>query len=80
MPRTTNLHNKPPLGTLICKRLNEMGKTQKWLAQEARVSKVYLNNVITGHRVPTLAMLKQIAKPLGVDPLDLVGALFGKKL
>ena len=33
MSRTTNLNNKPPLGTLIGKRLKEIGKQQKWLAQ-----------------------------------------------
>ena len=37
MSRTTNLNNKPPLGTLIGKRLKEIGKQQKWLAQEARL-------------------------------------------
>ena len=29
MSRTTNLNNKPPLGTLIGKRLKEIGKQQK---------------------------------------------------
>ena len=79
MSRTTNLNNKPPLGTLIGRRLQEMGKQQKWLAQEARVTQTYLCAVINGRAIPTLAMLKQIAKPLGVDPFDLVAALFGKK-
>ena len=79
MSRTTNLNNKPPLGTLIGRRLKEMGKQQKWLAQEARVTQTYLCAVINGRAIPTLAMLKQIAKPLGVDPFDLVAALFGKK-
>lgn len=79
MSRTTNLSNKPPLGTMIGKRLKEMGKQQKWLAQEARISKNYLCRVINGHAIPTLAALKQIAKPLGLDPFDLVAALFGKE-
>lgn len=78
MSRTTNLNNKPPLGTMIGKRLKEMGKQQKWLAQEARLSKTYLCAVMNGRAIPTLAALKQIAKPLDLDPLDLVGALFGK--
>lgn len=42
MSRTTNLHNKPPLGTMISKRLKEMDRQQKWLAQEAQISKTYL--------------------------------------
>lgn len=79
MSRTTNLNNKPPLGTLIGKRLKEIGKQQKWLAQEARLSKTYLCAVISGRAIPTLAALKQIAKPLGLDPFDLVSALLGKE-
>ena len=79
MSRTTNLNNKPPLGTLIGKRLKEIGKQQKWLAQEARLSKTYLCAVINGRAIPTLAVLKQIAKPLGLDPFDLVSALLGKE-
>ena len=79
MSRTTNLNNKPPLGTLIGKRLKEIGKQQKWLAQEARLSKTYLCAVINGRAIPTLAALKQIAKPLGLDPIDLVSALLGKE-
>ena len=79
MSRTTNLNNKPPLGTLIGKRLKEMGKQQKWLAQEARISKTYLCTVMNGRAIPTLAALKQIAKPLDLDPFKLVAALFGKE-
>ena len=79
MSRTTNLNNKPPLGTLIGKRLKEIGKQQKWLAQEARLSKTYLCAVINGRAIPTLAALKHIAKPLGLDPFDLVSALLGKE-
>ena len=79
MSRTTNLNNKPPLVTLIGKRLKEIGKQQKWLAQEARLSKTYLCAVINGRAIPTLAALKQIAKPLGLDPFDLVSALLGKE-
>ena len=79
MSRTTNLNNKPPLGTLIGRRLKEIGKQQKWLAQEARLSKSYLCAVINGRAIPTLAALKQIAKPLGLDPFDLVAALLGKE-
>lgn len=79
MPRTTNLSNKPPLGTLIGKRLKEMDKQQKWLAQEARISKVYLCSVMNGRSMPTLPLLKQIAKPLNMDPLDLVVALLDEE-
>ena len=79
MSRTTNLNNKPPLGTPIGRRLKEIGKQQKWLAQEARLSKTYLCAVINGRAIPTLAALKQIAKPLGLDPFDLVSALLGKE-
>ena len=79
MSRTTNLTNKPPLGTMIGKRLKEINQQQKWLAQEARISKTYLCTIMNGRAIPTLAALKQIAKPLGLDPFDLVAALFGKE-
>lgn len=79
MSRTTNLSNKPPLGTLIGRHLKEMGRQQKWLAQEAQISKNYLCAIMNGRAIPTLAVLKQIAKPLGIDPFDLVAALFGKE-
>ena len=79
MSRTTNLTNKPPLGTMIGKRLKEINQQQKWLAQEARISKTYLCAIMNGRAIPTLAALKQIAKSLGLDPFDLVAALFGKE-
>ena len=79
MSRTTNLTNKPPLGTMIGKRLKEINQQQKWLAQEARISKTYLCAIMNGRAIPTLAALKQIAKPLGLDPFKLVAALFGKE-
>lgn len=79
MSRATNLTNKPPLGTMIGKRLKEINQQQKWLAQEARISKTYLCAIMNGRAIPTLAALKQIAKPLGLDPFDLVAALFGKE-
>lgn len=79
MSRTTNLTSKPPLGTMIGKRLKEINQQQKWLAQEARISKTYLCAIMNGRAIPTLAALKQIAKPLGLDPFDLVAALFGKE-
>ncbi len=79
MSRTTNLTNKPPLGTMIGKRLKEINQQQKWLAQEARISKTYLCAIMNGRAIPTLAALKQIAKPLGLDPFDLVAALFGEE-
>lgn len=79
MSRTTNLNNKPPLGTMIGKRLKEMNRQQKWLAQEARISKTYLCAIMNGRAIPTLEALKQIAKPLGLDPFDLVAALLGKE-
>ena len=79
MSRTTNLANKPPLGTLIGKRLKEIDKQQKWLAREAHLSTTYLCAIVNGRAIPTLATLKQIAKPLDMDPFDLVAALFGKE-
>ena len=78
MPRTTNLNNKPLIGKVIGTRLKEMDKTQKWLAQEARLSKNYIYDIINGRAIPSLAALKKISKPLGIDTFDLVGTLFGE--
>lgn len=78
MPRTTNLNNKPPLGTMIAKRLKKMGKQQIWLAQELGVSKEFIWKIINGRYIPSLAMLQRIAEPLNLDPVDLVAALLSK--
>jgi len=57
-----------------------MNKEQKWLAQESGLSARYICAIMNGHAIPTLAVLKQIAKPLKMDPFDLVSALFGKEI
>jgi len=79
MPRPMNLNNMPPIGKKIGGRLKEMGKQQKQFAQEAGLSQAYVWAVMNGRQIPTLASLKQMAKPLKMDPFDLVGALFGKE-
>lgn len=78
MPRTTCLSNKPPLGTLIAARLKEIGKNQKWLSENAHVTRVYLCAILAGRANPTLKMLKKIAKSLDIDVKKLVNALLSK--
>lgn len=78
MSRTTSISNKPPLGTLIAIRLKEMGKNQKWLSENAHVTRVYLCAILAGRANPTFQMLKKIAKSLGIDVKDLADALLSK--
>lgn len=56
-----------------------MNKQQKWLTQEAQMSKVYLCSIMNGHVVPKLTMLRRIAGPLGMDPFNLLAALFDEE-
>ena len=48
------------------------------LSNKPPLGKTYLCAIMYGRAIPSLAALKQIAKPLGLDPFDLVAALFGK--
>ena len=80
MPRTTSLNNKAPIGMLIGRRLKKLGKTQKWLALEAGLSKNHICNIINGKTVPSLLVLKKIARVTELDELDLFNALSQKLL
>ncbi len=73
MPRTTNLYNKPPLGTLIANQLKELNKTQKWLAHETGLTISYISLLIIGKKNnPSVKALKKIADALGVSVENLV--------
>ncbi len=78
MARTTCINNKPPLGTLIAVRLKDVGKTQKWLSEDAQVSQIYLCAVLAGRANPTLKFLKKLAKSLDINIKDLTNALLNE--
>lgn len=75
MSRTTNINNKPPLGTIISLRLKDMDRTQKWLANDVGTDNVYINRIIVGRSTPSLQMLRRIAKSLNIDVKELANAL-----
>ncbi len=78
MSRTTRAVNKPPLGALIATRLNEMGKNQKWLSEDAQVNQVYLCAVLSGRANPTIKLLRRIARSLDIDVRELTNALLSE--
>ncbi len=78
MSRTTRAVNKPPLGALIATRLNEMGKNQKWLSENAQVNQVYLCAVLAGRANPTIKLLRRIARSLDIDVRELTNALLSE--
>lgn len=79
MPRVPIVANKPPLGALIVTRLNEVGKSQKWLADEVQVTQIYLCAVLAGRANPTIRLLQRISRSLNIDIRDMVDALLSGK-
>lgn len=79
MSRTTSILGKPPLGTAIALRLKAMGKSQKWLAEEAGISPVYLCTVISGRAMPSMKLLCKIANALDIDAKNLTNALLSEQ-
>ena len=79
MPRTISLKNKTALGKVIALRLKDMGKTLKWLAEDAGVDPICLCAVTAGRSNPTIKYLRKIANSLGIDVKDLVNALLSDK-
>lgn len=75
MSRSTIIVNRPPLGTIIAMRLKELNKTQRWLADNAKISQVYLCNILSGRATPTLKSLRKLAQSLDMDVKDLANAL-----
>lgn len=75
MSRSTIIGYRPPLGTIIAMRLQELNKTQKWLAYNAGISQVYLCNILAGRATPTLKSLRKLAQSLDMDVKDLANAL-----
>lgn len=75
MPRTTTIDNKPAFGKIIALELKKTGRTQRQFAQEIGISHVYLYRMISGRALPSLNMLKRLAKGLSLDVEDLTSAL-----
>ncbi len=63
------------LGTKIKHYRKIAGLTQEELAKKVGVSRIYIQYIEAGKRVPSLKRLKRIAEVLGADLSELVGGL-----
>ena len=52
--------------------LNEQGRTQTWLAEKIDKSYVVVTNYCNNNTQPSIPVLRQIAKVLGVDVRELL--------
>lgn len=75
MPRPTNMKTKTRFGVLICNRLNEMGKNQKYLAQESNLSPFYVSEILNGRHNPSVRAVYNISKVTGISIEELSSAL-----
>lgn len=48
------------------------GLTQKGLAEEVNVSRIYIQSLESNRRLPSMKLLKRLAEALDVDVVDLV--------
>lgn len=58
---------------LIVERLKELGKTQKWLAEQCGTTEVSIGRYISGERTPDVNVAASLAAELGLDMNDLCG-------
>lgn len=75
MPRPTNMSIKSHFGVLVCNRLKEMGKNQKYLAQETGLTQVYVYQLLNGVYKPSVKTLFSISKVTGIGIEELTEAL-----
>lgn len=58
---------------LIKRKLRELGMTQAGLAAKCGVTKEFINMVIAGSKLPSIPVLKLMARALGVTSDELIG-------
>jgi transcriptional regulator with XRE-family HTH domain len=56
------------LGRNLRRLRREKGWSQEAFAEEAGIHRTYVSDIERGARNPTIAVLEQLAKPLGVPP------------
>ena len=74
-----NCSNYCNLGKLISKKLIDMGKNQKWLAETIGINKVSLSKIIIGDQIPSVHTLSTISKSIGIDCNYLIEAIINKE-
>lgn len=75
MPRPTNMSTKSRFGVIVCNRLKEMGKNQKYLAQETGLTQFYVYQLLNGVYNPSVKVLCNISKVTGIGIEELTKAL-----
>lgn len=59
--------NKYALGSNIRDTLDDLGKTQTWLAEDSGITVNYISKIVCGRNMPTAVYLYKIARSLGVS-------------
>lgn len=75
MPRPTNMSTKSRFGVLVCNRLKEMGKNQKYLAQESGLSPFYVSEILNGKHNPSVRAVYNISRVTRISIEELTKAL-----
>lgn len=73
MPR--NKMNDSPVGSIIMAQLEEMERSQQWLARKANCSGSTVNWIVKGRCKPSVELLGRIADVLSIDVSILIDAL-----
>lgn len=73
MPRNKN--NDAQIGKVIASRLDEMERSQQWLARKVNRANGTINFIVKGRLKPSYELLKMIASVLSIDVKVLSDAL-----
>lgn len=75
MSRPSNMKTKTRFGVVICKRLTQMGKNQKYLAEKTGFSQLYISEILNGKHNPSIKAIYNISKTTGIGIEELAKAL-----
>lgn len=78
MPRPTNMETKTRFGMLICNRLTQMGKNQKYLAEKTGFSRFYICEILNGRHNPSVRAVYNISRVTGISIEELIKALLNE--
>lgn len=73
MPRNKN--NDAQIGKVIASRLDEMERSQQWLARKVNRANGTINFIVKGRLKPSYELLKMIASVLSIDVKVLLDTL-----
>ena len=66
---------KSRFGMLVCKRLTQMGKNQKYLAEKTGFSRFYICEILNGKHNPSVRAVYNISKAIGISIEELTKTL-----